>query len=85
MLVSGAIWGLWHAPLIMLGANYPGNPLLGTLLMAINCTIVGTILGWTRLATGSVWPAVLGHAGFNASVGAAYVFGRVGWSTTRRR
>ncbi len=78
LLISGAIWGIWHAPLIVLGANYPGHPVLGILLMTISCTIVGTILGWTRLATGSVWPAVLGHAGFNASVGAAYVFGRAG-------
>ena len=78
LLISGAIWGIWHAPLIVLGANYPGHPVLGILLMTINCTIIGTILGWTRLATGSIWPAVLGHAGFNASVGAAYIFGKVG-------
>ena len=78
LLISGAIWGMWHAPLIVLGANYPGHPVLGIVLMIINCTIVGTILGWTRLATGSIWPAVLGHAGFNASVGAAYIFGRAG-------
>lgn len=78
LLISGAIWGMWHAPLIVLGANYPGPPVLGILLMTINCMIVGTILGWTRLATGSLWPAVLGHAGFNASVGAAYIFGRAG-------
>jgi hypothetical protein len=56
LLISGAIWGMWHAPLIVLGANYPGHPVLGILLMTINCMIVGTILGWTRLATGSIWP-----------------------------
>ncbi len=78
LLISGAIWGFWHAPLIVLGVNYPGHPVLGVLLMTINCVIVGTILGWTRLATGSIWPAVLGHAGFNAGVGAAYIFGRTG-------
>ena len=78
LLISGAIWGFWHAPLIVLGVNYPGHPALGIVLMMINCTIVGVILGWTRLATGSIWPAVLGHAGFNASVGAAYIFGRAG-------
>ena len=35
--------------------------------MTIFATIVGVLLGWTRLATGSVWPAVLGHASINSS------------------
>jgi membrane protease YdiL (CAAX protease family) len=78
LLISGAIWGFWHAPLILLGFNYPEHLVLGVLLMAIYCVIVGTILGWTQLATGSIWPAVLGHASINASIGAAYVFSRAG-------
>jgi membrane protease YdiL (CAAX protease family) len=68
LLVSGVIWGLWHAPLILLGLNYPEHPVLGVFLMAVNCAIFGTILGWTRLASGSVWPAVLGHAGMNSGL-----------------
>ena len=67
LLISGAIWGLWHAPIILLGFNYPGHPVLGVFLRTIFCTIIGIILGWTGLATGSVWPAVLGHAGINSS------------------
>jgi membrane protease YdiL (CAAX protease family) len=67
LLISGAIWGFWHAPLILVGFNYPQHQVLGVFLMVIFCMIVGTILGWTRLATGSVWPAVLGHAGINSS------------------
>jgi uncharacterized protein len=67
LLISGAIWGVWHAPLIVMGFDYPQHPLLGILLLTLFCMIVGTILGWTRLATGSVWPAVLGHAAIDAN------------------
>jgi membrane protease YdiL (CAAX protease family) len=68
LLASGVIWGLWHAPVVLLGFNYPLHPpLIGLLLMVIFSTIMGTLLGWTRLATGSVWPAVLGHAGMDAN------------------
>jgi hypothetical protein len=28
-LLVGIIWGLWHAPLVMVGFNYPGTPFLG--------------------------------------------------------
>jgi hypothetical protein len=59
---------LWHAPLILLGFNYPEHLVLGVFLMAVNCAIFGTILGWTRLASGSMWPAVLGHAGMNSGL-----------------
>jgi len=27
-LLLGCIWGFWHAPLILMGFNYPGYPLL---------------------------------------------------------
>jgi membrane protease YdiL (CAAX protease family) len=67
LILSGAIWGLWHAPLILLGFNYPGHPLLGIALTATMGTIIGTLLGWLRLASGSLWPTVLGHAAINAN------------------
>ncbi len=28
-LLLGLIWGIWHAPLIAVGFNYPGYPILG--------------------------------------------------------
>jgi membrane protease YdiL (CAAX protease family) len=78
LLLSGAIWGFWHTPLILLGFDYPLHPALGILLITLLGMIFGTLLGWTRLKTGSVWPAVLGHAGIDASAGAILVFGRAG-------
>ena len=62
MLLTGAIWGVWHAPLLLIGWNYPQHHLLGVALFTVALTIVGTLIGWTRLATGSVWPAVIAHA-----------------------
>lgn len=62
LLLSGVIWGPWHLPLILSGVEYPQHRVLGVVLFIVTCTILGTLLGWMRLATGSVWPAVLGHA-----------------------
>ena len=55
LLVSGALWGAWHAPLLLLGYNYPSAPgWLAVLLMIGMCTIVGALLGWLRVRSGSV-------------------------------
>lgn len=78
LLISGAIWGLWHAPVILLGYNYPQHPQLGALLMIGFCMVWGVIFGWTRLATGSVWPAMIAHGALNGMAGAAALFLRAG-------
>ena len=71
LILDGVIWGLWHAPVIALGYNYPLHPILGIALMCVFTTLFGIILGWTRLATGSIWPAVIGHGALNGSAGLA--------------
>ena len=69
VLVSGVIWGLWHAPLILLGYNYPSNPVLGLVAMCVFTTGIGAILAWLAQRGGSIWPAALGHGALNAAAG----------------
>ncbi len=82
VLVTGVIWGIWHWPFILMGHNYgldyPGAPLLGPLAMVWFCVTVGTFLGWLTLKSGSVWPAVIGHAAVNgmANLSALFVQGQ---------
>lgn len=66
-LAVGVVWGLWHAPLIVQGWNYPDQPVLGSLLMVLFTLAWAVILGWLRLRGGSVWPAALGHGAINAA------------------
>lgn len=69
-IVVGIIWGLWHAPLIILdGYNYPGHPWLGVLMMVVFCTALSIIMAWLRFRSGSIWPPVLAHAVINAQAG----------------
>lgn len=68
ILISGVVWGLWHAPVILLGYNYPGTPgWLALAAMVGFSTIMGGIFGWLRLRGGSVWPAALAHSSLNAA------------------
>ncbi|MGB4137009.1 MAG: type II CAAX endopeptidase family protein [Microbacterium sp.] len=69
LLISGAIWGLWHAPVILLGYNFGRTDVTGVLLMVGGCVAWGVLLGWLRLRSASLWPAVFAHGALNASAG----------------
>ena len=67
LLITGVVWGLWHAPIILLGYNFARPDVSGVLLMVAGCVAWGILLGWMRLRSASVWPAVLAHGSLNAS------------------
>lgn len=74
IIISGIIWGLWHAPLIVCGHNfgtdYIGYPYVGIILMCFSCVLLGLFLTSLVKATGSVFPSALGHITFNNTTGA---------------
>lgn len=67
-LILGAIWGLWHAPLILIGFNYPGYPVLGVLMMMAFTTVIGiyinemTLRHRSSILAGSIHGAINGQA-----------------------
>ncbi len=75
VLLVGLIWGAWHYPVIWMGHNYPGQPVLGTLLMTIFCVLMAFVLGHAVLKTGSVWLAAFMHAIVNQTT--AYFTGMI--------
>lgn len=83
LIISGFIWGIWHAPIIVLGhnygTNYPGYPYLGILAMCLFCIVMGTLFSYITIRTGSCLPAVLAHGSVNgfAAIGMLYTDGTV--------
>lgn len=69
LLISGVIWGLWHAPLTAIGHNYgtgyPGFPYTGILMMCLFCITLGVLFSYVTLKTGSCIPAILAHGAVN--------------------
>jgi len=64
----GVIWGLWHAPLILMGFNYPGLPVLGVLLMTIFCVEFAYFLAYAIYKSKGVWTAAFLHGIYNNAV-----------------
>lgn len=72
--VTGAIWGIWHAPLILQGHNYPEYPVLGVFLMTIWCILLSPVFSLVRLKSKSVLTAGIAHGTLNALAGVSIIY-----------
>ena len=68
-LLTGTIWGLWHAPIILNGHNYPQHPVIGVLMMVVFCVLLTPMLMYFRQKSGSVIVPAIMHGTFNGVVG----------------
>ena len=80
LLITGIIWGLWHAPLTIIGHNYGlgywGFPLTGIAMMCVFCIVLGIFLSYVTLKTKSCIPAILAHGAINgiAAIGMYFTY-----------
>lgn len=74
VLFTGIIWGLWHAPLILMGHNYPEYPIAGIGMMVVFCTLLALLFDWSRTRTRGVWGPCLLHGIINGSAGLFALF-----------
>lgn len=80
MLITGIIWGLWHAPLTIIGHNYGlgywGFPFTGIAMMCLFCITLGIFLSFVTLKTNSCIPAIIGHGAVNgiAAIGIYFTY-----------
>ena len=78
VILVGIIWGVWHAPMTLVGHNYGvgywGYPLTGILCMCVACLGLSSILSYLTFKTSSAWPAALAHGAINAIANVGIVF-----------
>ena len=82
LLISGIIWGIWHAPITLIGHNYglgyAGYPFTGIAAMCLFCIVLGVFMSYVTLRTGSCLPAVFAHGMVNGSAAAGIIFSATG-------
>jgi membrane protease YdiL (CAAX protease family) len=69
----GAVWGLWHAPIILQGHNYPDHPVAGVGMMIVFCLLYSPLFTFIRDRTGSSVGAAVLHGSLNATMGLAVI------------
>ena len=68
-IITGLIWGLWHAPLIIQGHNYPKYPYIGVFMMIVFTTLLSPLFSFIRIKSNSVITSAIMHGTLNASYG----------------
>ncbi len=69
-LLTGMLWGLWHAPMIiLLGHNYGAEWGWGVPLMVAWATPLAFLLSWVRQRSGSVLASAFLHGAYNGTIG----------------
>lgn len=73
-LLIGFVWGIWHAPIIASGYNFPSHPIAGIFVMTLGTMAMSPLIGYVRERSGSVIAASIFHGTFNAVGGIAIMF-----------
>ena len=68
-LLTGAIWGIWQAPLALQGRFHPEHPVVGALLCLAGCLALSPLLAWVRERSGSAFSAAVFQGTLNAAAG----------------
>ena len=72
-LISGAIWALWHYPLILFAGYHGAGPLWYSIAcFTVMVLGISFLFAWMRLKSGSVWTGMLLHASHNLFVQAFF-------------
>jgi len=74
----GVLWGLWHAPLILKGHNYPIHPVPGVLMMILFTTLLSPLMFHIRERANSTLAAAIFHGTLNGVAGFDLLFLRGG-------
>ena len=78
-LIGGAVWGVWHWPIMLLagyeyGTTYWGAPVTGPLLFCIITITMGILFDFLYGKTSCIWVPALCHGAINAFAGVPTLF-----------
>ena len=63
-LWTGLVWGIWHTPLILLGLQFPGEPVVGIVTMIIATVSLSPIYTYLTVRARSMFAATFFHGSF---------------------
>jgi hypothetical protein len=65
-LLVGLVWGVWQAPLVLMGHNYPIHPAEGVWMMILWCVLAAPLFSFIRYKTGTILGSAMAAGMLNA-------------------
>ena len=79
VVLTGVISGLWYAPLLAAGYFYNQAPVFQSLALMLGyCIVIGGVLAWLRMQSGSIWPSSFAQAMITSAAILHYWFASAG-------
>ncbi len=66
-MLIGFVWGIWHAPIIMMGHNYPHHPITGIAMMCMMTMAIAPVFAWLRIRSRSILDVCMLHGMINST------------------
>jgi len=63
-LVTGLVWGIWHTPLILVGLQFPDEPVVGIVLMTTATVALSPVYTYLTVRARSALAATFFHGSF---------------------
>lgn len=73
-LFTGVVWGLWHAPIIVQGYNFPESPVVGVAVMTVATVALAPIYTYVTVRARTVLAPTILHGTYNAVGGLALLY-----------
>lgn len=73
-LLTGVVWGLWHAPIIVQGYNFPEFPLVGVAVMTVATVALAPIYTYVAVRAETVLAPTILHGTYNAVGGLSVLY-----------
>jgi membrane protease YdiL (CAAX protease family) len=73
LFLHGLVWGLWYAPVFLLGNGDLTRSTLRSAGFVLTCMLLGVPLGWLRLASKSIVPTTVANAVLTLTAGLPFL------------
>jgi uncharacterized protein len=72
-IIIGLVWGIWYAPIILMGFHYPQHPEFGILMMILFCVLLSPLFLYITIKSKSIIASSILNGTINGTAGISII------------